>query len=364
MQTFFETLSPISYGVVRYAEWNYIREGLARNLSTIKNYYKSRVFTVKSNHFLARLINSINVPHSLELERFYDNVDSKADTFSMAMKMTSPIFRGSIFNGVFYGSNNPEILISNTEYFDPFEVHKNWKNVSAVKPILHPRSDLDLLLPNGKDTGSETGLAIVSINIPMLIVQFRAFCMDQMNKPDAESVGVLGVAHFIHMYVLPNMLDAHLDLVIFNRINNYSLGAPMGESNRKHPFALPDYTLRVNNCLKQILRDFENRNLEYEMILRTIPAVTKDTMDEVMLLPDVAPTRQIVWSELLARIDTIGFMVRTGGKQSIVRNRATINYFLRYINVLNVRQVLKVNLPYGLYLDTTYKLKEIEDFVK
>lgn len=362
MQTFFETLSPISYGVVRYAEWNYIKDGLLRNLTTVKNYYKSRVFTVKSNHFLAKIINSINVPHSLNIERFYDNVDSKADTFSMAMKMTSSIFKGSLFTGVFYGSNNTEILISNSETFNPYWVHENWRNVCAVKPLLHPRSDLDLLLPNGKDTGSETGLTIISINIPMLLVQYRAFVIDQMKKNEGDSL--LSVGHFIHMYVLPNMMDAHLDIALFNRINNLSLGAPLGESKRKHPFALPNYNNTVNSVHNQILHDMKSRKMEYEMILRTIPMVEAETLEHVMLLPNIAQTRQVVWVLILARLDALSFMVRVGDIESLTLNRVTINYFIKFFRMINVDKTLQSYLPYGMYLDTKYKIEEILNFVK
>lgn len=359
MQTLFNHLSPINYGVVRYAEWNYIRNGLLKNLETVQDYYRSRVFTVKSNHFLCRLINSINVPHSLELERFYDNADSKADVFSMAMRMTSPIYKGAIFNGGFYGSNNPEILISDNSSFDPLEVHKNWRTVSAVKPIMHPRSDLDMLLPNGRDTGSETGLAIVCINIPMLVVQYRAFVLDQLYKQVAVEDSMLTVAHFVHMYVLPNMLPAQLDLAIYNRINNLSKGAPLGESKRKHPFALSNFTPKVDNVLAQILRDMKNRNLEYEMILRTVPMVSDDNLEVTMLLPDIAPTRQVIWAELLARIDTIDLMTRLGGKESIGKNRATINYFTKFFRNLEGDKTLESHLPYGMYLDIKYQIKEI-----
>lgn len=359
MQTFFGSLSPISYGVVRYAEWDYIRDGLLRNLETVQNYYRTRVFTVKSNHFLARIINSFNIPHSLELERFYDNADSKADVFSMAMKMTSPIYKGSIFTGVFYGNNNPEILISNTESFNPQWVHNNWRTVCAVKPLMHQRSDLDLLLPNGKDTGTESGLAVISINIPMLAVQFRAFAIDQLNKQAQYSDSTLSVGHFIHMYVLPNMLQAHLDIAIFNRINNLSLGAPLGESKRKHPFALPSYNFRIDKVLKQLLRDNQNRNLEYEMILRTVPAISQETLEDVMMLPDVAPTRQIVWAEIMARIDVIDFMTRVGGSQSLGKNRATINYFIKFFRYIKNDRSLETYLPYGMYLDIKYKIDDI-----
>jgi len=169
----------------------------------------------------------------------------------------------------------------------------------------------------------------------------------------------LTIGHFIHMYVLPNMLPAHLDLAIFNRINNLSLGAPLGESKRKHPFALPSYNSRMDDVLKQILHDTKNRNLEYEMILRTVPVVVKDTLDQVMLLPDVAPTRQIVWAEIIARIEAIDFMTRIGGVQSLGKNRATINYLIKFFRYIKNDKSLESYLPFGMYLDLKYKIEDI-----
>ena len=71
---------------------------------------------VESSHFLVRLLQSITVPQSQNIERYYDNVDAISLNVSMALKMTSAISKGEMFDGVFYGKGNPEILIAHNVY--------------------------------------------------------------------------------------------------------------------------------------------------------------------------------------------------------------------------------------------------------
>src|ERR1035437_2887435 len=345
---------------MHYPEWDYIRNGLMANLTIIQEYYHGRVFSVKSNHFLARLINTINVPHSLELERYYENVDDKFDKLSMQMKMTSPIYRGQLFKGIFYGTDNDEILINDGTSYDPSWIHKNWKYVSPVKVLMHPRSDLALLLPNGKDTGSESGMAVLSINIPMLAVMFRAFCIDQdYNGDDEMTTSPLTVANFIAKYVLPNMLYTHIDLAIFNRINNYHRGAPLGETKYKHPFITIDYTSKVDKMIPRILHDINQKSVDYKMTMKNIPVIVKDNLEKTMMLPDLAPTRQVLWAELVSRIDTIDFLTSVGGISTIRNNGTSDSYFYREFKRYERDGGLAAYLPYGVYLDLKYKMNDI-----
>ena len=362
MQAFFNYLSPINFGLTRYSDWNVLKAGLQRNLETTQNYYRSRVFTVKSNHFLCRILTSLNVPYSLELERFHGNVDNKALVFSMVMKMTSSIYKGQLFDGVFYGPNTKEVLITDNSHFNLFDANRNWKNVQAVKVVSHSRSDLDLLLPNGKNTSNENGIAVISINIPLLAVQYRAFLIDQMkNKP---LNGYLTTAHFVHMYVLPNMLPSHLDYCLFNRFNNLTLGSPMGESLIKHPFATVDYSFRVDKVYKQIRNDLMFRNLDYKHFLKTIPGVSQDDMELVLKMPENADTIQIVWADVLSRIDALDLVTRLGAEQSVNKNRGIINYFVRFFRMLSSDKTLLTYLPTDIFMDTKYKIDSILNRVK
>lgn len=355
MQDFFNDLSPLRYGVTKYGNWDYIREGLKRNLVKVQEHYATRVYAVKSQHYLIRLLQTINIPLSLPLDRYYDNVDTKANNLSMVMKMTSSIFRGYLFDGVFFGENSKEIILNDTSYFNLVQAGKDWKKIKAVKVVWSKRSDLDLLLPNGKKTGFEDSVSVISVNIPLLAVQYRAFMLDQMRKVE----GRLSISHFIHMYVLPNMLDSLLDICLFNRFNNLLKGAPVGKSYYRHQFTLIDYSEFVDKAYYQAIKNLELRTMEYKHVLNAIPAVTKNDMEEVMVLPQSAPTKQVVWAELLARLEVVDSMSLLLGEKGIRANRAEINYFLRFFKQIKNDNSLLSYLPQDIYSDTNYLMNKL-----
>lgn len=143
--------------------------------------------------------------------------------------MTSDINYGQVFKGVFYGPSCDELILYDEEYFNPFYAEKEWMRINAVKVLLHPKSDLALLLPNGRDSSTGGGLAVISVNVPLLAIQYRGFLKSQMLKIKAEDDAKLGIQHFIHMFVLPNMLYNQIDITIMNRLMNLFYNAPMSE---------------------------------------------------------------------------------------------------------------------------------------
>ena len=358
MQNFFNHISTTSYGMVRYTQWNYVKDGLLRNLQTAKTYYKNRVMSVRSNHFLVTLINSINVPQSLEVSRYYDNVDAKALKLSMALRMTSAIYRGATFKGVFYGPACTEIITATDEPFDPYEVDRNWRDVTAVRVIKHPYSDMNMHLPNGKVQSAESGPAVIVVNVPMLAVQFRAWSNYQISlnssEVDSDNAGYASVATFVHMFVLPNMLDSHLDHCIVNRLINRLVGAPFGETKRSHPFVMFDYTQKIDDIHEDMVADISKRKMEYKAILKTIPVASAEDAEVLMRLPENAPTRAIFWTELLARIDVVDFLITLSNPSM---NQSVNNYFIREFLSFNADKSLTSYLPYGEYLDLKNKIR-------
>lgn len=363
MQNFFNSALPAHGGNLRPPSWNYVKNGLQRNLETAKAYYYNRPFAVKSSHFLARLLNSIGVSHDTNLERYYDIVDTKSLTLSMTFKMTSSLYRGSVFKGTFYGTNNPEILIGTNDSFDPYWVDKNWKSVSAVTPLAHPYSDLDLLLPNGRDTSTGEGVAVVAINIPMLAVQYRAFTKQQYNNKIIQGESPLGVAQFIHMYVLPNMLDQQLDIALFNRALNLSNGAPMGIGLVRHPFFLTNYSKNVDDVYKPLIQYCKQTNLDYKEILTQFPGVTNEDFFDLMRLPESAATRQIFWAEIVARLDALEFMMNLSIDSGVVASQQHLNYFLRTLRLYQNDRTLESAMPADMLYDVRRKVDNIRDRV-
>ncbi len=349
MQNLFSLSSPAGQGIMKFPEWNYVALGLKKNLSTVINFYRHNPMAVKSDHFLVKLLQTITIPQSQCLERYYSNVDAISLNVSMVLKMTSSIYKGQMFEGIFYGLGSPEILIANSDSFDFEKAHVQWKNCCPVKVLRHSISDLNLNIPNGHVNGSEAGLAVISINITMLAVMYRAFRMNQMLIADGDSEE--SVMQFIHMYVLPNMLFSHLDHVLFNRIDNLLQGAPMGESRVKHSFFLIDYSEKVTHIQTGLIRNIEKVGKDFIGILRSIPAITKNNMDELMAMPEIAPTRQIVWALVIARLEVLTFLFMISEDGPGKRNQMQVNRILRNITAYRSDNLMRSMLPIDIYMD-------------
>lgn len=315
----------INNGVVKPAAFDYIKRIYQRELEKIKEYYASRVYAVKSNHLLCRILTTATAPMSYELNRYVEVVIARSPYIAKHFNLTSEINYGTSFDGVFYGYNNIETIISYEEYFDALDAFTNWKKVQAVKVLMHPFSDLGLQLPNGKVSSIEYGNVTVAVNIPLLLVQYRGFVMQQYGKLENADDSLLAVSHFVHMYVLPNMLDSHLELVILNRMMNLQFGAPMGQAVRKHPFPIIDYSSKLDKVLEEIHERISHSRRLYSMDLKNIPSISYDDMQESLIVPDLAPTRQVWWAIFYSRLKVMKYLIDVGGNEGVAYNRDYIN---------------------------------------
>lgn len=276
----------------------------------------------------------------------------------MHFKMTSPIYSGQIFDGIFYGPGTNEIIIVDDEYISPYEIQKNWKNIQSVKVLDHPRSDLRLLLPNGKQSSTDTGLATISINISALATQYREFMKEQAAEM-REGENSLLTATFVHRYVLPNMLYTHQDVALFNRINNMVLGKPMGEATFKHPFVLLDYTRFADQVYWQLKDLLVKNEYDFKTILKSIPLVNVPDASELMRLPELAPTRQLAWAEFVARLKCIRFLSACTPSHGHALSMKDLNYFVREIQLYSSSTALSQISDREIYNDVLHDVSDI-----
>lgn len=361
MYKLFDYESPVATGAVTVSGWKYVRDGLRQNLGTVLSYYRKNPTAVKSQHFLVRLIESFAVPRSLELDRYYDNVADRALNISMALKMTSSIFKGSLFNGVFYGGDNKEILVAHTDWFDFWECNRNWENVCPVRVLSHSFTDLGLNIPDGRVTSIESGLNVIAINIPMLMIQYRAFRRNEWEERGQYGENERSVMQFVRMYVLPNMLFSHLDVALFNRIAQTAKGAPLGLSTAKHSFHLIDYADKIDTVNSKILKDLSNNLRDFVTIMRTVPMVTKDNMEQLMYLPKMASTRQVDWALAICRLSALSFLFRVSKGGPGTRNRSEVNQVLKYMLAYKTENLFEEMLPIEQYLRVKDQLTQLAE---
>lgn len=362
MYSLFNLMPEKLSGVLKVPGWNYLHDGLRRNLELVISYYRTHSMAVESDHFLVRLLQSITVPQSLNTERYVDNVDQMALNLSMALKMTSSIYRGQVFNGVFYGPECQEVLIAHNEAFNPFEAEKDWRNQIPVTVLRHPITDLGLRLPDGNDNSTDSGIAVILINIPLLALMYRCFRKHEEFLQETEGENQRSVMQFVHMHVLPNMMLSHLDTVLFNRIHALAKGAPLGEVRRAHSFQLIDYSERLNTAQKAMLDVLEKNSKDFRAILQEVPLICDDSLDQLMVVPKLAPTQQVVWGLSIARLPALDFLFRVSKGGANIRNRKEVQYVLRSVRMYRRNSMMKV-LPPDMLADVMLEIGQIENQV-
>lgn len=356
MQNFFNTVPTVNYGTLHSPTWKYALAGLMRNLKLAHDYYHNKQFSVRSQHILVRFLHSLAINPEMHIERYYSIADSQSLGMAARFKMTSAISVGGIFNGPFYGKNSKEIILATNDGFDPYHIHRNWKTTSAVKPLLHPISDLSMMIPNGVSHVGVSGVAVIHINVPMLAVQYRAFCLEQYAN-SLKNVSTEATSHFVHRYVLPNMLAAQTDMALFNRFLNLLNGAPMTQSATKHPYAPLSYEKYVDKFFIELIDFFEKSDRTFENILVQIPSLT-GTMRSTLMLPDYAPTRQVTWAEAISRIDAVDLLTQVAPEGGNSRNLSELNYFLREFKMIE-RDSIFNTVPEPVKTDCLRKIDAI-----
>lgn len=337
--------------ITKVGSFDLVERTYHKSIKSIIDYYQSRVYTVASNHLLSRILTTFSIPLSYSEDRFVDVAFARSPYVAKYFNITSDISYGKLTKGVFYNDCD-EILLYHDEYFDYDETINDWKNIQSVKVLEHPVSNIGLLLPDGKKNNTETGLVTIVINVPLLLTQYRGFLFDQMLQDDESK---LDIPHFIHMYVLPNMLYSHLEIVILNRLMNLHYGAPMGAQLRKHPFPLINYDSKLDKVLEVINKKLEDINSTYPIMLSNIPSVFNTNMVKSLIMPDITPTRQVWWALLISRLRVMKFLIDVSNDKAKGNNLKDINILKFDIKRLGRENIINTLLD----KDVSYDINEM-----
>lgn len=319
---------------------------LREDTERVVSYHHHGTFFTDSDHLLVKLINTIAPPLSYEDYRYVEASDSRSLFVSNTLQLTSSINYGKWHTGVFY-PGCLELIIAYQEEHDLEAATLNWQTLCPVQLLESPVSNLKLLVPNGKRNNLETGLVVVGIDLTLLMIQYRAFCLNERVKLENDRDDLLNTKHFVGKYVLPNMLYRQTDLAIFNRLSNLISGAPMGEGLQKHPFYITDYQSQIDKQLTIFQERLENSDRTFENYLEQIPWCFGK---QSLAMPDMAETRQVWWSLFLARKREMQWLLETGSEKGQRRNSYQIGQLKIAIKEFRSDKIYNKVLP-SKYLD-------------
>jgi hypothetical protein len=308
MYTLFnETIWGSSGVTITYPKYEQALKGLRLNLERVVDYNRQYPRATNSNHFLVKLLQSLNVPLSMDVNIYRDRVTEVAEGVGMALNLTSSLYRGRVFSpGVFYGKGSYEIIIAHSEDWDITNIEDEWEDYRPVTFLTHPKTDLGIDLPEGLQNSSETGLSVILVNVPMLACQYKMWRLREWTQNNEAQRTKM---QFVASYPLTNALYSQLDLAILNRFQHIYRGESTARSLLRRPFALTDWYPNVDFALDQMSVDFRKRKMSFDQALMWIKGVSNWTLRDAVRIPAMAPTRQVVWALGMARASLVKFLL-------------------------------------------------------
>jgi hypothetical protein len=349
MYTLFNDLHP-NNGTVVIPRFRVLKETFEDVLERAILYYQETTFRLNSNHFLIKLLTNLNVPKSLPTRVFIDKVADIALPLAQVLQITSPLSRGKVLTpGVFYDRNVTELLVANIDPFDLVDFKANWREYAPIRVLRHPKTDLDLYLFNNTVTTNEAGLAVISINIPMLAAQYQLWC--KYEAEIGEDLEGVYLAKFLCKYPLPNMLYSHLDLAIFNRLCSLFYGVRPSDERVHTPFWQQDLTSRMDDVLVSQLKIYAQQNKDFDAIVDETSLVSYDNLRELFALPPTLYNRQNTWAYVISSLPLIQLLVQLNARYNNQRNGVYLNKIRRYfIQAYNDKSLVS-SLPFELQME-------------
>jgi hypothetical protein len=211
-----------------------------------------------------------------------------APTIGRTLGWGSAISAFELVDSHFYGKGSKEIVYLDITTNHAFESLGPWQDVKAVKVLSHPRTDLGFHITTRVPETTELGLATILIDVGLLAYQYRGWRLEQSTLPPEER---LGIQHFVGQYVLPNLLESHLNVAMFNRLFCHLVGVAPANTTPKLSIALPSTMTFVDYTLEQIAETITRQHYRWQDLWATLPLPFGPHCSDVFVFPKQAPTR-------------------------------------------------------------------------
>lgn len=342
-------------------QWDYVLRQNALKFQGLEAYYRRAPRPVNNNHILARLIGALPLTQNLSDERYLANVQNLSPSHARMLGLVNEISFGQIFKGGLMSAGAPEIIIATEDSINLNELRNDWAQAVPLKAVWHNRMDSRYELPNGTNYAYNNQVVnIWQLDVPLLMMQHRLWWQDQQARPAGERHTT---EQFIGGYVLPNALRSIADIAFFNRLRFdsgfYDHRFDGYARNTPHPVFFPGAEETLTSASKQVISNLKVSKLSFDTILKSLPSFSHDDLYESLMLPDMAPTRQIDWVFMLARVPVYLWLCQMAGAEVKAKNQPSINQVVRAFRRNDTLDLFRQLLPQGAALYVTHQVQQI-----
>ena len=183
----------------------------------------------------------------------------------------------------------------------------------------------------GEEYGIEQGPSVILLDLPLLACQYRLWRERELRlRPDFPETTRM----FVASYVLPNMLPSLQDVALLNQFLNLHAGIPLSEALDPHPFYLNTRMDKMTEGVVDMLATYKNRRVEFTEFLSAIDGIHRKNLREIVALPSMPFTRQVIWALVIARLPVIQFMLDWYTETGLRYDRQEINEIRRTVQRL------------------------------
>lgn len=345
--------------IKKYTRFDYIRNRYLSELNKLKEYYRTREIFIDNKHILAKLVDLLDASLTIDINKYYEIIDTQAPYIARQLGLVSNISNGTIFENIFYKGNSYEIINSVTTDILVFELEKKWKDKECLKVTYTDETDLDFHLLNGSKPKNKTSLTVFELDIPLMMMMYRGWAKERLKNGMNTSSQA-----FIATIVLPNALDNMLDLTLFNRFIKLTNDEYIKDFRIKHPIPVLDYSYGVDKIYKEVIKDVYNNNIYLDQMLSTIPVMVNNNTKDALHINRPFPNRQSEWVIWVSRVYYIGFILDTLGRRGIRKNLDIFNTLPYLIKELKNRSTNVYSmLNDTLLVEFEKNIETIENYV-
>lgn len=285
---------------------NYVRRQYSTLIRDVQNYYRNAPKYVESNNLFALIIQQFEISATMNDGEWVNHVERWVRGIIPKLGIVSPINKGKVYTkGITLGPQAEEVVVASYEKFRTEGLGKDWRDLKPVRYLYHTRTDMMLPIMNNSTPGKAFG--VLSINIPMLMVQYRYWRRWQ------KSLGIVQLENayrFVGSILLPSMIESFLDIAFFNRLDRESQGIPNPKFPSPHPFYITDLSDRLKKIEESINFEAILKGIEIEGLSAITPMIVKPNLFEVLKLPREPVTYQNQWALTMSRLPYIRYLVR------------------------------------------------------
>lgn len=306
---------PLGYnsGHISLPKFNYILNAQEGNLKKTISYYRNANFATKSDHLLVRLLQSLPSGRGIPIMHYRYMIEDLVDELAQTLSLTSSTSYGkAIKPGVFLGDDSEEVIILTTENFSTSNLQNTWDDLEPIRFLKHPKSDLGLRIPLGEGYSDEVGPSVILINLPMLACQYKLWRESIEDMEYQETV-----MQFLVKYPIANSLNSYQQVVFTNILYKLFNGERIDDIDDNHPFYLNRYYDKTIEGLSDLLHYHLDKKQSFGEFLEGTTLLNDKSLREVIAIPKMALTRQVVWGLTIARLELISMLLtwdeRVGG---------------------------------------------------